>query len=258
MQLVKRVRESFPAAAIHLVLGAMVACAIAFLIFGVWYPSPYDEFSGGRNLFLILIGVDLVCGPLLTLLLYTKSKSKKLWYIDLGLIVLVQAGALLYGVHTVWQARPVYLVAEVDRFKVITQANFEDINKLNRFNLPEEFRVSIWQPPLVVGIRPPKNLEEKNRVMLESILGGRDYAERPEFYIPYDDAVAKKSKERGRQLVDFLKRHPEQHLKAQDYALSKDIKLDEIRYFPVIAKQDWIAIFDNKGYIAMFLKGDGF
>lgn len=258
MQIPVRLRQSLPVAALHLVVGALIACMVAIVIFWIWYPYPYDEFSGGRKLFLLLIGVDLVCGPLLTLLLFTKSKSRKLLLIDLSLILAIQIGAMVYGIMSVWQARPVYLVAEIDRLKVVTQADINGIDKAILAELPKELRTSVWHRPLVVGIREPQSVEEKNKVMFESVQGGRDYADRPEFYTVYGELSARKSLDKGRFLINFLNKYPDLRLDLERYASAKNRSLDKIKYLPVIARQDWIAILDEKGYVDMFMKGDGF
>ena len=76
MPLATRLRESFPVAALHLLVSALLAAALAAVIFRIWYPPPYDALAGGRLLFLLLVGVDVVCGPLLTLLMYTRRKTR--------------------------------------------------------------------------------------------------------------------------------------------------------------------------------------
>ena len=107
------------AAAIHLMLSIVVALGVAVFVFGIWYPFPYREMSGGRELFLLVIAVDIVCGPILTLVLFDKSKhSVELWR-DLCLVALMQLAALGYGLWSVYEARPLYFVLEIDRFKVI-------------------------------------------------------------------------------------------------------------------------------------------
>ena len=39
----------------------------------------------------------------------------------MALVAVIQLAALDFGLHTVWQARPLYLVMEIDRFKVVTR-----------------------------------------------------------------------------------------------------------------------------------------
>lgn len=239
----------------HLAGSMVVASCLAALIFWVWYPYPYDEFSGGRTLFFLLMGVDVVCGPLLTLLLYTKNKAPKLLYLDLGLIFLLQSAALVYGVSTAWNARPLYLVLEVDRFKAITRAELQndDIDRL-----PNELRTGILKKPMIVGIRPPISIQEKNKVLFESIQGGRDYAERPEFYVPYSDKIASEALIKAKPLSYFLAKHLEMHEWAEGYSAAGGLSIDKIKYLPIIAKNDWIAILDSSGHVIEFVKGEGF
>ena len=66
---------------------------------------------------LILIGVDVVLGPLLTLVVF--NPAKKSLRIDLAVIAALQVAALVYGISVIAQARPAYVVFAGDRFTVI-------------------------------------------------------------------------------------------------------------------------------------------
>jgi len=69
-------RERFLAFAIHfLVTLAMGACAAA-LIFLVWFPDPYQTMVGGTKLFELVVICDLVLGPLISLVIYDRSKGQ--------------------------------------------------------------------------------------------------------------------------------------------------------------------------------------
>jgi hypothetical protein len=46
----------------------------AALVFGVWYPYPYREISGGRELFLIVVTVDVIWGHCITLAVFNRTK----------------------------------------------------------------------------------------------------------------------------------------------------------------------------------------
>lgn len=255
MPLATRLRESFPVAALHLLVSALLAAALAAVIFRIWYPPPYDALAGGRLLFLLLVGVDVVCGPLLTLLLFTRSKTRKQLLTDAVMILALQATALAYGVSTAWNARPVYLVAEVDRFKVIT---WEEIHHADFSSLPTDLRPGVWKSPTVVALRPPASIEEKNKVLFESLQTGRDYAERPEFYIPYNAQTATKVLERAREATALLTPYPHHRPWLEAYARAHKLSLSDVRYLPVMARADWVAIVTPHGQIAQFLKGDGF
>jgi hypothetical protein len=67
-------KDRLRASAIHFCISVAIALLAALLVFFVWYPNPYREISGGRELFLILVSVDVVLGPLITLAIFDRAK----------------------------------------------------------------------------------------------------------------------------------------------------------------------------------------
>ena len=90
------------------------------------------------------------------------------------------------------------------------------------------------------------------------IEGGRDYAERPEFYIPYEGDAALGSLKRAKALDLFFQKYPDQETAAEKIARDRGSNLTDWRYLPVVGRQDWVALLDRQGQIQGFLKGDGF
>ena len=250
-----RFRAAIQAASIHLLCSVVVALLAAALVFGLWYPFPYRELSGGRELFLLVVVVDVVCGPLLTTVLFSPTKPRAELWRDLGLVALIQLGALGYGLWTVWEARPLFLVQEIDRFKVIAAPDLRDASIAG---LPAELQPHWWAGPLTVAIREPKDAKERQMVLFESLQGGRDYAERPEFYLPYEGANALNSLNRAKPLSVFLQKQPGQQAEATELATKNGADIAQWLYLPVVARQDWVAVLDRQGQIQGFLKGDGF
>lgn len=107
----------YKAAGIHLAISAAVAVVVLALLLLVWYPQPYFRLAGGAGLMLILIGVDVVMGPLLTLIVF--DPAKKSLKLDLAVIAALQVAALAYGITVIAQARPVFVVFAGDRFTVV-------------------------------------------------------------------------------------------------------------------------------------------
>jgi len=246
---------AFKAAGIHLACSLVVAAFASILVFCLWYPFPHGELSGGRTLFILVIAADVICGPLLTFVVFSPSKSRIELLRDLGLVALIQFGVLGYGLNTVLRARPIFLVQEVDRFKVIT-APVLDSAALKL--LSDALQPYWWKGPLTVAIREPKDSQERKTVLFESVQGGRDYAERPEFYLPYEGKAALRSLQRAKPLTEFLQKYPDQQGAARKLAFEKGVDLKEWFYLPVIARQDWVAVLDKQGQIQGFLRGDGF
>ena len=250
-----RFKDASKASSIHLAGSLVVAAFAAALVFLLWYPYPYRELAGGRELFLLIVAVDVVCGPLLTMVLFNRAKPRSELWRDLGFVAVIQLVALGYGLFTVWQARPLFLAQELDRFKVVMAA---DVDSAALASLASSLKPSLISGPFVVALREPLDSKERNKVMFESIKGGRDYAERPEFYLPYEGANALKSLKRAKPLSAFLEKYPEQKDAAEKLAVDKKADLAQWVYLPVVARQDWVAVLDKQAQIQGFLKGDGF
>jgi hypothetical protein len=249
-----RLKSALKASSWHFACSLLVSFIVAALVFRVWYPHPYRNMSGGTELFFLVMAVDIVCGPLLTMVLFNPAKPKRELLMDLSLVVVLQLAALAYGIWTVHQARPLYLVHEFDRFKVVTLA---DVDAAELAKLPEALQPQLFKGSQTVGLREASK-EEREKVMFESVQGGRDYGERPGFYVAYDAAQAVKTYAKAKPLENFAKKHLSKQAdidKLQTQA-GADAKL--LRYLPIMARQDWVAVLNAKGEIVGYVQGDGF
>jgi hypothetical protein len=255
----ERTSSAIRAALFHFLGSLLVAALAAALVLRVWFPHPYDLLSGGRSLFLILVGVDVVCGPLLTLVLFNPAKPRRELFTDMALVVLVQLSALLYGLHTAYAARPLFLVHEVDRFRVITMGDYGDVDVGGAIAvLDAPLRPHWFQGPVTVGIRDPRDTEERKAVLMESVTGGRDFSQRPEFYVPYDAAYQSKALVRAKPLQAFVSHYPATASDAAALLGKHGAVTGDALFLPVLHRQDWVAVLDKSARILGFLPGDGF
>lgn len=186
------------AAGIHLSISLLIGLVVLTLLFLVWYPSPYFKASGGQELTLILLGVDLVLGPLLTLVVF-KAGKKSLKF-DLSVIALLQLSALLYGLHVIVQARPAFIVAAVDRFNIVA-ANEIKPEDLAKGTTPEFSTIS-WTGPRLVAARLPADPVERSNLMFAPSEGGAELEWRPATYVDYA-SEAKTLLARAKPLADL-------------------------------------------------------
>lgn len=166
------------AAAIHLSISALIGFVSAVLIFGIWYPRPYGQATGANELVLLLMGVDIVLGPLLTFAVFRSGKRGLKF--DLTVIALLQACAFCYGMSIVVRARPAFVVAVVDRFNLVL-ANDLDAAELAKAQRPE-FRAAPWTGPKVIGAKPPSDPAARSEVLLSG-LSGKDVERMPQYYV---------------------------------------------------------------------------
>ena len=114
------------AAGSHLALSAIIGATVLAAMIFVWYPPPYFEAAGGNDLVLLMLGVDVALGPLLTLAVFNPRKGMGKLRFDLAVIAFFQLAALAYGVHVMFIARPSYLVFAVDRFDLVMANTLPD------------------------------------------------------------------------------------------------------------------------------------
>jgi hypothetical protein len=169
----------------HLSASLVVGLLALILVFFIWYPSPLHEAVGVTHIFLLLLGVHIILGPLLTLLVY--KVGKKTLVFDMVVIVLLQLGALSYGLAIVAEGRPVWLVFSADRFDLVRALDI-DVRKIDDA-LPE-YRQEGWFGPQWVGAMAPDTPEKRNAIMFEALEGGSDLAQRPNLYVPLNSMSA--------------------------------------------------------------------
>ncbi len=176
------------AASIHLSISLVLATAIGALLYFLWFPSPYFIAAGASKLIMVLMGVDICIGPLLTLIVVSPRKTIKLLKLDLSVIAAMQTIAFAYGVHAIASARPVFVVAAVDRLVLVSAGELADVD-LAQGSQPV-FRARSWVGPVLVGAIPPRGNEGID-LAEQALRGGKDVDQLPRFYVPYDQVVEK-------------------------------------------------------------------
>ncbi|HUR87969.1 MAG TPA: TfpX/TfpZ family type IV pilin accessory protein [Ramlibacter sp.] len=235
-------KERIRASGLHLAISLCIAALAATLVFAFWYPYPYREVSGGRDLFLIVTTVDVILGPLITLGIFNTRKSRRELTLDLTLIGLVQLVALAYGLWTVAVARPVHLVFEFDRMRVVHSI---DIPEELLARTPQGIEAEPWSGPTLLAVRQFRNSQEKFDVTMQAMRGVQAAA-RPDLWETYDAARPRVAA--AAQRVDELKRKMPAEAAQIDAALQR-IGRDAAHtaYLPVISRKiAWTAFIDPK------------
>lgn len=232
--------ERLRAAGIHLGISLAIALLAALLVFALWYPYPYREISGGRELFFIVVAVDVVLGPLITLAVFDRRKSKRELFMDLSLVGLVQLAALGYGLWTVAMARPVHLVFEFDRFRVVHRIDVPD-ELLSQ--APRNLGDLPLTGPTLLAVRPFKNPKEQLDATLVA-LRGLSLSFRPDLWEDYSTAKPRVL-EAARAVSQLKSRFPARAAEI-DAALAKaSLAPGAALYLPMVGRKTfWTAFLD--------------
>lgn len=227
----------------HLLICLLVAAAVAALVFGLWYPSPYGELAGGQGLFWLIVIVDVVCGPLLTLVIYDLKKPRAELVRDIGLVVLIQLAALAYGLNSLAQARPVWLAFEKDSFRVVS---VPDITPGTLEDAPEPLRSLSLTGPKPLGVRLAQSSDPDFLQNVQQSMAGNHAAFRPDRWVPYAQQAAQAGKA-ARPLTALQARYPE-HAALIDAAVRRSGReAATLGYLPLATEQptDWVVLLDR-------------
>jgi len=173
------------AAASHFLLSLLVIGGIATAAFLLWYPHALYRVAGLDRLLLVMLGIDLTAGPLLTLIVF-KAGKKSLKF-DLAVIALCQLAFLGYGLHALSASRPAFLVGTPDGFTLVF-ANEVDRAGLANAPRPEWRRLS-WTGPQLVATRMPEDRARRSELVLALMAGGAGIERTPTHYMDYREVA---------------------------------------------------------------------
>lgn len=248
-------KERLWAGGIHFGASLVVAALAALLVFGLWYPYPYREISGGRNLFLLVVSVDVIIGPLITMAVFDRRKPMAELKRDLAVVVLIQLAALGYGLWTVAVARPVHLVFEIDRLRVVHAIDVPD-QLLGREQPAIE--AMPWTGPTLLAARPFRDNNESAEVTIAA-LGGVQIGARPDFWQPYAQARTRVL-EAARPVAQLKARFGARAGEIDAVLKSTGRNPDTMAYLPMVGRNEfWTAFIDPaSAEVVAFLPLDPF
>ena len=231
--------DKIKAFSIHLTISATIVGIVFAIIFFFWYPKPFFEANGAWTVVRILIAVDLVMGPLLTLILF--KRGKKGLVLDMCFIAAVQLTALIYGTFVIYGARPYYLVFAVDRFEIVGKAEI-DSKKI----LDLKLTIKPNKGPIMVYTELPKDPEEASKLMFETVMDGApDIERRPEYYQLYQPNVDKVL-QRAKKLSELIVNDDNNRKEVDKFLKKYPGKKDDLVYLPLKGRNNALALVLDK------------
>lgn len=167
--------------AIHLGISLIIFAALAFLVVQVWYPDFFFATDGGWQGIRIIVAVDLVLGPLLTLIVYKHGKPGL--KMDLTLIGLFQFVCLLAGTYIVYIERPIAVVFVDSVFTSMSAGSYTD----SGVEVPD-FSKFPGKSPKWVTVELPSDPLEQSNVRREAMAKKHPLTLAYDHYKPFDSS----------------------------------------------------------------------
>lgn len=228
----------YKAFAFHFFCSFAIVGALLSLMFFIWYPKPYFEADGAQNIAIILASVDIVLGPLLTLIIFKPGKPGLKF--DLSLIALVQISALVYGANIIYSERPSYVVHAVDMFKLVP-ASMIDTTQIAYADL----KPGPFSRPKLVYAHLPEDPDKRSDLLMKTLDTGKDIELMPEYYEPYAGNI-EYILERAKPLAQLQQSSEEAQQAVRDFLAASHATIDQFVYVPLIGKnKDLTLILDR-------------
>jgi hypothetical protein len=235
--MVRKPYSRWQAAGLHLLICAAIATAVITLMLAVWYPRPLFEAEGGPGLVFILVGVDVVIGPLITFVIFKAGKPGLRF--DLCIIAVLQLSALAYGVSMVAGVRPAYIVFVHDQFETVGAMELAE-RDLAAASQPEFRKVPITGPVVVALKLPPLDPQERSDLMFQALGGGKDLRHFPKYYVPYSEYI-KEVLARGQTPAQLRERDPPTAKVVDAWLAEARVPESAVLYLPLKASRGFIA-----------------
>lgn len=170
------------ATALHLLVSLVIVLLAAAVVFLVWFPQGLADLLRGAGLFWLLITCDAILGPVLSFVICSPAKSRRMLVFDYAVIATIQLSALAYGLSVVAASRPVYAVFSVDRFDLVSAFEVETQDGRDLQAL-QTFPVS-WFGPRLVALKLPEDTAGRNEALSLELSGG-ELQSHPRFLVSY-------------------------------------------------------------------------
>ncbi len=169
--------------AAHLAISAALVGLLAAVVYFVWYPPPYFEFDGGWTILRMVVLVDVVIGPLLTLVVYRRGKKELKR--DLSVIGALQLMAFVYGAGLMMEYRPAFIVYAEKNFYSVP---WPDLVPTTR-DLARIEAMRSGRGPVMVALVLPEDPATRQGIRMSANSGGPRVTVLGDYYQPMTPAI---------------------------------------------------------------------
>jgi hypothetical protein len=182
-------RFRLKAFSLHLLSSASVLTLILGSLYLGWYRWPGWHLTDVTQVVLVMVWVDVVLGPTLTFIIANQKKSRRELTRDIGIIVVVQLCALIYGSVSLWNGRPLYYAFSESVLQLVQAYDIDaaeaDVGRQKNPGLaPHWYSLPRW-----IWAPLPENAEESEKIMASAVSGGDDVISMPKYFKRWEDGL---------------------------------------------------------------------
>jgi hypothetical protein len=182
-------RFRLKALGLHLSASACLLSLILGTLYFGWYRWPGWYLTDVSHVVVVMTGVDVVLGPLLTFVIARVSKPRRELVRDISMIVAVQLVALIYGTVSLWNGRPLYYAYSETVLQLVQAYDIDSEEwDLGRRENPK-FAPHWYSLPRWIWAPLPEDAETRNKIVTSAVVGGDDVISMPRFFRRWEEGL---------------------------------------------------------------------
>jgi hypothetical protein len=174
---------------LHWLASATVLTLILGSLYVGWYHWPGWFLTGVTEVAAVMIGVDVVIGPLLTFVIANRNKPGRELTRDISIIVFVQLCALIYGSISLWNGRPLYYAFSESVLQCVQAYDIDDDEAQAGLKDNPELAPHWYSVPRWIWAPLPTDLQERTKIFGAAITGGDDVISMPKYFHPWEEGL---------------------------------------------------------------------
>jgi len=157
-----------------------------------WYRWPGWYLSSVLHVVGIVVLVDLVVGPSLTLIVSNPGKHGRTLARDIAMIVTVQLAALVYGTVTLWSGRPLYYAFSVNSLECVQASDIDKGETALALRDNPALAPHWYSLPRWIWAPLPDNPDTAMQIVNDATFGsGKDVVDMPRYFRPWEQGLPK-------------------------------------------------------------------
>jgi hypothetical protein len=168
------------------------ACALSLILGALylgWYYWPGWALTEVTHVVVVMVGVDVVVGPLLTFVIAHANKPRRDLVRDIAMIVAVQLCALIYGTVSLWNGRPLYYAYSETVLQLVQAYDIDARESADGRRLNPDFAPHWYSRPRWIWAPLPQDPTVSQKIVASSIQGGDDVISMPRYFKPWEQGL---------------------------------------------------------------------
>jgi len=232
-------KDKINAFLIHLAISLVIFLVLLYFILVHWYPHPLFGTDGGWQGIRLIAAVDIILGPLLTFIVFNKSKPRL--KLDLAIIALIQFSALISGTWIVYKEHPALIVFIEDNFRPVTASQLieqgisvSSVKQYGDTHLPMAY------------VNLPGDFEALQKLRVESLNSGRLLSHYVELYESLESKNRQIIRVASINMESHLNNKPADNEKYENFLKQNKVDQGKLIYIPLYSRyKHVIAVLDS-------------